>query len=260
MIERRPLIGYNFTDGNDLKVRQKTDISSIFPPLQTERRHNFMKHFVSLMVSLVFVFGMLVVNASADVNVNIGISVPPLVFAAPPDLVVVPSGPADVYLVAETPGVYFYGGYWYRFYGGRWFRATIYSGPWAYVTTSLVPVVVVDVPPDYVRHLPRGYYRIHYQDFDRHWRGWDRTRHWNKYDWYKKEVREYQRRHPKGYKSHGGTYRPPKGGEHGHAAEGRGSQPMTPYKALEEKGHKPKGEGHKPKGEYEQKGEHHGER
>lgn len=221
-----------------------------------------MKYLISFVVSLSFVFGMLLVDADARVNIDIGINVPPLVFEAPPDLVVVPSGPANVYLVADTPGVYFYDDYWYRFYGGRWFRAAIYSGPWAYVATSLVPVVVVDVPPDYVRYLPRGYYRIHYRDFHSHWRTWDRDRHWNRYNWYKQEVREGERRHREGYKpprgehykpQRGGEYTPPQGGEHRPAVEGRGAQPGSPQKALGEKGHKPKGEGQKPKGEHEKK-------
>jgi len=233
-----------------------------------------MKHLVSLMVSLFFVFGMLLVDADARVNIDIGINVPPLEFAAPPDVVVVPSGTSYVYMVPDTPGVYFYDGYWYRFYGDHWFRAGIYSGPWAYVSTSLVPVVVVDVPPDYVRYLPPGYHRIHYRNLNNHWREWRRDRHWNNYDWYRNQAREREmRRHPEGHKPprgegyktpRGEGYRTPKGGEHRPAVEGHGMQPGTPYKALEEKGHKPKGEGHpKPKGEYEQKGqkeEHHEER
>jgi hypothetical protein len=235
-----------------------------------------MKHLVSLVVSLFFIFGMLLVNASADVNINIGISAPPLIaFTAPPDVVVVPSDSSYVYMAADTPGVYFYDDYWYRFYGGHWFRATIYSGPWAYVTASLVPVVVVDIPPYYIHYLPRGYHRIHYRDLHSHWREWHRDRHWNRYNWYKHEVRERERRHREGYKPSRGEgykqprggeqprggaqppkegYRPPKGGEHRPAVQGRGAQPMTPYKALEEKGHKPKSEGHKQKGEHEKKG------
>jgi hypothetical protein len=253
-----------------------------------------MKHLLSLMVSLFFVFGIVVVNAEADVNINIGINAPPITFAAAPDVVVVPSGSSYVYMTPDTPGIYFYDGYWYRFYGDHWFRATIYSGPWGYVSTSLVPIVVLDIPPYYVHYLPRGYHRIHYRDLDRHWRTWHRDRHWNKYNWYKQEVRERERHRREGYKpSHGEGYkppqgegyrpprgegykpsqggghppkegyRPPKGGERGPAVKGRGVQPATPYKALEEKGHKPKSEGRKQKGEHEKKGkkgEHNEER
>jgi hypothetical protein len=237
-----------------------------------------MKHLVSLMVSLFFLFGTLVVNAGADVNINIGISAPPVAFAAPPDVVVVPSGTSYVYMVPDTPGIYFYDGYWYRFYGDHWFRSTIYSGPWVYVSTSLIPAVVVDIPPYYVHYLPRGYHRIHYRDFHSHWREWHRDRYWNKYDWYRKEIRERERRHRERFKPPRGAerkppregYRPPRGGEHKPAVQGRGAQPMTPYKALEEKAHRPKGEVHKQKeegrklkGEREQKGkkrEHNEER
>jgi hypothetical protein len=232
-----------------------------------------MKPMVSLMVSLFFVFGMLLVNAGADVNVNIGISAPPLVFAAPPDVVVVPSGPSYVYMVPDTPGVYFYDGFWYRFYGDRWFRATIYSGPWTYIGASLVPVVVVDIPPDYVRYLPPGYHRIHYRHLSNHWREWRRDRHWNRYDWYRNEVRQRERRHREGYRPpkgehykpprgegyktpHGEGYKAPKGLEHKPAVEGHRVMPVTPYKALEKKGHKPKGE-REQKGK---KGEHNEEK
>jgi hypothetical protein len=224
-----------------------------------------MKHAVSLMVSLFFVLGMLAINASADVNINIGISAPPVVFAAPPDVVVVPSDSSYVYMTADTPGIYFYDDYWYRFYGGHWFRATIYNGPWVYIATSLVPVVVVDIPPYYVHYLPRGYHRIHYRDLHSHWQEWHRDRYWNRYDWYRKEVREHERRHREGYKQprgqgykppHSEGYKPPRGGQHN-------PPPGSAYKPPEQKGHKPQGEGHKPKGEHKQKGnkgEHNEER
>jgi hypothetical protein len=283
MIDTTPFIIYNFPSGNDLKLRQKPCNSSVISIHRQRKEAQLMKHLVSLMVSLFFVFGMPAINASADVNVNIGINAPPVEFAAPPDVVVVPSGTSYVYMAPETPGIYFYDGFWYRFYQDRWFRATIYSGPWTYVSTSLIPVVVVDIPPDYVRYLPPGYHRIHYRNLNNHWREWRRDRYWNRYDWYRREVRESEKRHREGYKPprgehykpRGGEYKPPRnegykqprggeqprGPEHKPAVEGRGVQPMNPYKALQEKGLKQKGEGHKQKGEHEQKGKkgEHGE-
>ena len=79
------------------------------------------------MLELIVFFGALVAIsapqvASAQVQVNIGIvAPPPLQFAAPPDVYVVPSGTSYVYMVPNYDGVYFYGGNWYRFYDDYWF-------------------------------------------------------------------------------------------------------------------------------------------
>jgi len=155
-----------------------------------------MKQIVLLIVSLFFVVGMQPSGAAGSVNVSIGVSLPPLVFPAPPDVVVVPSGPSYVYMVPGTPGLYFYNDVWYRFYGDRWYRSNIYDGPWGYVEPSFVPRVIVNVPPDYYRYLPRGYHRIHYGDFRRDWRKWGHQKHWNRYDWYKQEMRHGRRSYP----------------------------------------------------------------
>ena len=143
-----------------------------------------MKQMALFMVSLFFVVGMpLLGTAQVSININVP-PPPPLAFAAPPDVVVVPSGTSDVYLVPDTVGLYFYGGYWYRFHGDHWFRASVYSGPWAYIQTSLIPPPVVVIPPDYILALPPGYHRIHYGDFHSHWRDWGRNRYWRTQSWY----------------------------------------------------------------------------
>jgi len=119
---------------------------------------------------------------------------PPLQFAAPPDLYVVPSGASYVYMVPNYDGVYFYGGNWYRFYNGYWFQSNSYNGYWGYIEPSMVPQVIVVVPPEYVHYVPYGYYRIHYDDFYSNWRTWDHKRHWDHYDWYNHERRDDVRR------------------------------------------------------------------
>lgn len=152
-----------------------------------------MKKSVFLIVSLLFVIYTPLVGAEVDVNISIGIP-PPLAFTAPPYVVVVPSGPAYVYMVPGMPGLYFYNSFWYRFHGGHWYWAHTYNGRWGYIERHLVPRFIIDVPPDYYRHLPPRYYRIHYRDLDRHWYRWDKSRHWDRYDWYKREYREHERR------------------------------------------------------------------
>ncbi len=153
-----------------------------------------MKQIVFLMVSLLLVLG--VQFADAGVNVGISIGAPsPFVFAEQPDLVVIPSGSAYVYMVPGIPGLYFYNNVWFRFHRGHWFTSSVYDSTWTYIDTARVPRFVLDVPPDYYRHLPPGYYRIHYGDLRAHWREWDQVKHWNKYDWYKheRERRDYDR-------------------------------------------------------------------
>lgn len=158
-----------------------------------------MKRTTFIVISLFFVLIMPLVSFAANINVSIGIP-SPFVFAGPPDVVVVPSGDAYVYMVPDTPGLYFYDNYWYRYDRDRWYRSRTYNGSWAYIDFDLVPGYILDVPPDYYLRLPRGYHRIHYRDFNRHWRNWDRERYWNRYDWYNRQHREHerwQREHPR---------------------------------------------------------------
>lgn len=183
-----------------------------------------MKQCAFLLVLLFLLVSVPLLSAAGDVNLSIGVGLPPLTFAAEPDVVVVPSGTSYVYMVPDTPGMYFYGGFWYRFHGNRWYRSDIYNGPWAYVGTSIVPRVIIDVPPDYYRHLPRGYHRIHYGDLHKNWRSWDRGRYWNRHDWYKHEVKEHEKwRHAEARRAPGEHYRPGNDG-HRHGGDARVTQ------------------------------------
>jgi hypothetical protein len=202
-----------------------------------------MKQIAFLLVSLFFVVSISLAGAAVDVDISIGIP-PPLEFAEAPDVVVVPSGTAYVYMVPDTPGLYFYNNYWYRFYGDHWYRSGIYNGPWVYIQTRRVPRFILDVPPVYYRHLPPDYNRIHYGDLHRHWRTWERGRHWNRYDWYKREFREHERRrHGEG---HGlrdtGHGRP----HDGHKPPHDGHKPPHDGHKPPHDGHKPPHDGHKP--------------
>ena len=69
-----------------------------------------------------------------------GDSTPPQPLAIQdPELVVVPSGEEQVYMVPNMVGVYFYGGYWYRYHHGVWFRSNVYNGSWRFVQPAIVP-------------------------------------------------------------------------------------------------------------------------
>jgi len=111
-----------------------------------------------------------------------------------PELVVVPSGDAQVYMAPHRVGVYFYGGHWYRHHHGVWFSAANYWDPWVFVQPTYVPRFVVDIPPYYAYGLPVGYYRIGWNDFHSHWRTWDRDRYWHRQPWYQHERRADIRR------------------------------------------------------------------
>lgn len=199
-----------------------------------------MKKIVLLMVSLFFVLSVTHVSAGVDVGISIDVP-PPLEFEEQPDVVVVPSGSAYVYMVPDTPGLYFYNNYWYRFYDDHWYRSSIYNGSWVYIQTHRVPRFVMDVPPDYYLNLPPGYNRIHYGDLHRNWRTWERGRHWNRYDWYKREYREHQRRRGEG---HGlrDTGHGLRDTGHGRRDDGRGQRDGG-HKLLDDRGRRDDGRG-----------------
>ena len=98
--------------------------------------------------------------ARVDVNINIGLP-PPIAFAAPPQLIVIPETYVyvDPYIDVD---LFFWNGWWWRLWEGRWYRSYYYNRGWRYYNN--VPRFYYDVDPDW-----RGYYR------DRNWYGhrWD---------------------------------------------------------------------------------------
>jgi hypothetical protein len=119
---------------------------------------------------------------------------PPLQFAAPPDIVVVPSGDISVYMVPNMAGVYFYEGMWYRNYAGYWYQAPDYNAVWVAIGAAIVPQVIINVPPEYPVYLPADYQRVHYREFHDSWRTWDHERHWQQQEWYRRESLAETRR------------------------------------------------------------------
>jgi len=150
-----------------------------------------MKRSIVFLVSLFLVVGMSL-GAAAEVNININVPPPPpLEFPAPPDVVVVPSEASDVYLVPGTAGLYFFGGFWYRFNEGYWYRAAHYRGPWVSIYETLVPRPVLVIPPDYILSVPPGYHRIRYGEFHNHWRDWGRNHYWSRQPWYREHAEHH---------------------------------------------------------------------
>ena len=94
---------------------------------------------------------------------------PPLVFPAPPELVMVPG--SDVYYAPDVEGdIVFSQGYWWRPYDGRWYRARSHNGPWHYMVRGRVPHAIIGLPPGY-RQQYYGHPRMHYRDVERRWHG-----------------------------------------------------------------------------------------
>ena len=108
-------------------------------------------------IAMLLCAGALLTTARADaqVSVNVNIGPPPVIFAAPPRVLVVPQTP--VYYVPDTTyNVFVYGGRYYSFHNGAWFLATSHGGPWAFVPIEHVPRPIVMVPARYYK-IPPGH-------------------------------------------------------------------------------------------------------
>ncbi|MCL4467723.1 MAG: hypothetical protein M1591_02150, partial [Deltaproteobacteria bacterium] len=93
------------------------------------------------------------VPAMAGVDISIGFSLPPpVVFEAPPNVVVLPDT-NDVYVVPNVGvDLFFWNGWWWRPWEGGWYRSRYYNRGWIYF--NRVPRFYYDVDPRW-----REYYR-----------------------------------------------------------------------------------------------------
>ena len=123
--------------------------------------------------------------ASAGVNVNVSVALPPIVFAAPPELIVLPE--TYVYVVPDIDeDIFFYNGWWWRLWEGRWYRSRYYDSGWGYY--QRVPAFYAGIPlgwrNDYREHRWGGhqwdYQRIPHQQLKSNWGNWQKNRHWEK--------------------------------------------------------------------------------
>ena len=135
---------------------------------------------------LLALVSVLPVTTMAQVSVSIGISLPPIVFGGPPEVVVLP----DTNVVYVVPYIdvdlFFWNGWWWRPYRGGWYRSRYYDRGWGYY--SRVPSFYYDVDPHW-----RGYYSsrdwnghswnyrpIPHSQLQSNWRGWQNNRYWEK--------------------------------------------------------------------------------
>ena len=126
------------------------------------------------------------VPTRAGINIDIGISLPPpIVFASPPQLVVLPE--TYVYVAPDLDAdIFFHNGWWWRPWEGRWYRSHDYNSGWSHYRD--VPSFYKGVPPgwrnDYRQHRWKGHkwnhQRIHHKQLKRNWRDWEKNKHWEK--------------------------------------------------------------------------------
>lgn len=121
----------------------------------------------------------------ARVNVGVSISLPPIVFSAPPLMVVIPE--TNVYAVPEFDmDIFFYGGWWWRPWEGQWYRSRNYDSGWAHYRR--VPSFYRGIPSgwknDYRERRWKGrewnHKQVPYPQVRQNWRNWERNRHWEK--------------------------------------------------------------------------------
>jgi hypothetical protein len=128
-----------------------------------------MKKSIHGILGLFVLFGALLLPGGtkevvAEVQVNVNLGPPPIVVAAPPELVMVPR--SLVYFVPDPDiDIFFYNGYWWSPRGNQWYRSRAYKGPWGVVERRYVPAPVHRVPKDYrvvyekEKHIPYGQWK-----------------------------------------------------------------------------------------------------
>ena len=148
-----------------------------------KKKNIFIRYFVLLVMIATFVA---CVSTSRYEDTGMGISLPPIRFYGPPDVVVMPDTD-DVYFVPDIDvDIFFWNGWWWRPWEGRWYCSQYYDRGWAYYNN--VPSFYYDVDPGW-----RGSYRDrnwygHRWDYDRiphprlqqDWESWHNNRYWER--------------------------------------------------------------------------------
>jgi hypothetical protein len=167
-------------------LQRRSRRPNIRPEIIKERGPTMRKIYFALM--LLTVAALLPPSlARAEVNVSIGFALPePVVFAAPPEMVVLPES-NDVYVAPDSDvDLFFWNGLWWRPWEGRWYRSHWYNRGWTYY--HKVPSFYYDVDPGW-----RGYYRdrnwsgnrwdyerIPNQRLNRNWKKWQTNHYWQR--------------------------------------------------------------------------------
>lgn len=142
--------------------------------------------------------------AAAQVSIGVGISLPtPIVFVAPPQVVVLPG--FDIYVAPDiAEEIYFVDGYWWRPWQGRWYRSASYDNGWGYYDS--VPYFYSNVRrgwrDDYHNHRWEGqdwnYQRMSSQRVEQNWSSWKSNNYWQgQQNWGVPNMKGGKQRHDK---------------------------------------------------------------
>lgn len=128
--------------------------------------------------------------AVAGINVNIGVSLPPLVtFQTPPSVVVVPDLP-DVYVVPSVDAdIFFSDGWWWRTWNGKWFRSHDYNNGWA--SYDHEPLFYGKMNKHWRQNYNNNQWQgrqwdheeIPYNSLQKNWKTWKQEKHWKNQQW-----------------------------------------------------------------------------
>jgi hypothetical protein len=126
------------------------------------------------------------IPATAEVSINVGISLPPhIAFSAPPELIVLPG--TYVYVAPDVDeDIYFYNGWWWRPWEGHWYRSRSYNSGWSYYRNepSFYRGIHSGWRDDYRANRWQGqqwnHQQIPYHQVQKNWSGWQKNRHWEK--------------------------------------------------------------------------------
>jgi len=159
-------------------------------------------------------------TSGAQISVSVGIPLPPpIVFAAPPELVVLPG--SYVYVAADLPeDVYFVDGWWWRPWQGHWYRSHSYDRGWD--RYSSVPSFYGSVNQgwrnDYRDRRWQGhdwnYERMPQQRVASNWSSWKSNNYWDSHqNWGVPDMQRQSRGHTETYQqprtaSHGAQHSP----------------------------------------------------
>lgn len=139
--------------------------------------------FITILLALVL---LLPIPAISGVDIGISLSLPPpIVFATPPEVIVIP----ETYVYA-VPGIdvdiFFHNGWWWRPWEGRWYRSRHHDKGWAHYQKA--PSFYARIPSSWrndYRDRRWGEHqwnsqRIPHQQLQRNWSNWEKNRHWEK--------------------------------------------------------------------------------
>lgn len=137
-------------------------------------------------------------TARAEVNVHVGIPLPPpVILPLPPPLIPLPQ--TNVYVAPDArEEIFFHRGWWWRPWNGHWYRSRNYNSGWAPCRSA--PAFYSRVPStwrdDYRKRHWRGhswdYKHVPHHQVQKNWRTWEKNRHWEKHNYWGVETMRHQ--------------------------------------------------------------------